>query len=209
MRRIKKQEEPVFWTEYKKAHPKEQYRDLKETEEGNALRRNMREHLVRSQYGLCAYCCRSIDVDHSLNEHIRPQAGFPNQTMDYQNLAASCKSEGLETTCGVKKGNHYDEDLFVSPLEENCEREFLFYPNGEIEGAEERGEYTCKILNLNSYELQKARKAQYKICASYRDAEMIKTYFLTPAADGTLEAYADMIQYFYERGDFGIIEKEI
>ena len=71
-----------------------------------------------------------------------------------------------------------------------------------------RGEYTCKLLNLNAYELQRARMAQYKACASFQDEEMIYMYFLTPDENGNLTAYSDMIQFFYDRGDFGIKESK-
>ena len=45
-----------------------------------------------------------------------------------------------------------------------------------------------------------------EICESYQDPEMVSLFFLTPSENGTLEAYADMIQYFYDRGDFDIYE---
>lgn len=202
MRKIDRQGEPVFWTEYKRAHPKEQYADLKKSTEGNMMRHQMRGFLMDSQYGLCAYCCRSIVFENSLNEHIKPQSCYPKETMRYENLIASCKTEGTNATCGVKKENDYDETLFVSPLEMDCEESFIFYPNGQIQGVGPRGEYTCKILNLNAYELQRARKAQFKVCSSYNDPEMVYSYFLLPDSERKLEPYADMIQYFYRRGDF-------
>lgn len=204
MRKITRQKEPNFWIEYKKKYPKTQYSELKNSLEGNEIRRRLREYLIKAQYGLCAYCCCKINLDNSLNEHIRPQDSYPKETMDYHNLIASCRSEGVDFTCGSKKDNDYDEKLFVSPLETDCEEKFIFYPNGEIEGLGERGKYTCELLNLNSYELQKARKAQYKICESYGNADLVYQYFLEPTEDGKLEAYADMIKYFYERGDFDV-----
>lgn len=204
MKRIDRQKEPDFLVEYKRAHPKEQYRDLENSAAGSRMRNTLREFLIQSQCGLCAYCCRKIDLMHSLNEHIKPQSTYPNASMDYGNLIASCKTEGINPTCGVKKANDYDEKLFVSPLEDNCEEEFIFYPNGQIEGVGSRGEYTCRILNLNAYELQRARLAQYKVCASYASAEMVYLYFLSPDEEGNLGAYSDMISFFYKRGDFGI-----
>lgn len=50
--------------------------------------------------------------------------------------------------------------------------------------------------------------AQYKACASFQDEEMIYMYFLTPDENGNLAAYSDMIQFFYDRGDFGIKESK-
>lgn len=205
MKKIDRQKEPEFWSKYKKMHPKEQYRDLEKTAGGNKLRSDLREFLIQSQHGLCAYCCRRIDLDHSLNEHIKPQSTYPKESMNYENLIATCKTEGINPTCGVKKDNYYDERLFVSPLESDCEEKFVFYPNGQIKGLGECGEYTCKILSLNSYELQRARMAQYKVCASYKNAEMVHSYFLLPDEEGNLEAYSDMISFFYKRGDFDIV----
>lgn len=206
MRKIDRKEEPDFWIKYKRSHPREQYSDLDKSEIGCKLRHKMRRYLLQSQYGLCAYCCRKIGMDDSLNEHIKPQSDYPNESMDYDNLIVSCKMEGRNVTCGNKKGNEYDEELFVSPLETHCGEKFIFYPNGHIEGVGKRGKYTCHILNLDSYELQRARMAQYKICTSYQDSEMVYTYFLTPSEKGQMEPYSDMIQYFYERGDFDIVE---
>lgn len=207
MRKISRQKEPDFWIEYKKKRPKERYADLEKSQEGNRVWRNMREFLIQSQYGLCAYCCKNITLDNSLNEHIRPQAMYPKDTMDYENIVVSCRNDGEDTTCGVRKGDEYDGELFVSPLEMNCEREFVFYPNGQIQGTGKRGEYTCKLLNLNAYELQRARMAQYKVCASFEDEGMVYTYFLVPDEAGKLAAYSDMIWFFYERGDFGLADK--
>ena len=202
MKKINRKKEPNFWAKYKRFHPKEQSGDLEKSAEGNEIRRSLRKYLLLSQHGLCAYCCQKIGLDNSLNEHIKPKSVYPKESMDYENLIVSCKAEGLSATCGVKKGNYYDEGLFVSPLEEFCEDEFIFYPNGEIEGVGERGRYTCNILNLNAYELQRARMAQYKICVGYGDAELVHKYFLLPDENGNLEAYADMIQFFYNKGDF-------
>ena len=208
MKKVNRKEEPDFWKKYKKIHSKECYADLKKSVQGNILRRDMRDFLLRSQYGLCAYCCRRINLDNSLIEHIKPQVAYPKETMNYGNLIASCKNEGENATCGVKKADLYDEKFFVSPLEDDCEKEFVFYPNGQIAGVGMRGEYTCKLLNLNAYELQRARMAQYKACASFQDEEMIYMYFLTPDENGNLAAYSDMIQFFYDRGDFGIKESK-
>ena len=100
MRKIDRKKEPDFWIEYKRLHPKEQYSDLARSAEGSHLRRDLRRYLLRSQYGLCAYCCRRIGLNDSLNEHIKPQACYPKESMDYDNLVVSCKTEGLNATCG-------------------------------------------------------------------------------------------------------------
>lgn len=70
-----------------------------------------------------------------------------------------------------------------------------------------RGKYTREILNLDAFELRRARMAQYKVCASYGDAEMVYTYFLLPDIEGNLAAHSDMIEFFYKRGDFDVMGK--
>lgn len=204
MRKIDRQKEPDFWKEYRKQHPNKRYADLGESSEGNELRQRLRKFLIQSQYGLCAYCCRKIDLGHSLNEHIKPQAIYPKKTMEYENLVASCRDESENTTCGVRKRDEYNEKLFVSPLDEDCEEKFVFYPNGQVDGVGESGEYTCKLLNLNAYALQRARMAQYKVCSSFKDEGLVYSYFLVPNQDGEMAAYSDMIEFFYKRGDFGL-----
>lgn len=191
--------------EYRERHPNKRYADLGESAEGNVLRQRLRGFLIQSQHGLCAYCCRKISLEQSLNEHIKPQATYPKETMEYENLVASCRNEGGNATCGVRKKDEYNGKLFVSPLDEDCEEKFIFYPNGQMDGVGESGEYTCRLLNLNAYELQRARMAQYKVCSSFRDEEMVHSYFLVPDQDGEMAAYADMIEFFYKRGDFGIV----
>lgn len=202
MRKIDTQNEPCFLREYKRKHNKEDYEDLNKTLTGQELRKKLRHHLIKAQFFVCAYCCCKIELENSLIEHIKPQSRYPKLSLNYDNLVVSCRTEGINTSCGMHKSNYYDEKLFISPLEDNCDKNFVFYPNGQIEGVEERGKYTRDILNLDSYELKKARSAQLKVCESYHDAELVKTYFLEPNNDGKLEAYADMIKYFYERDYF-------
>lgn len=205
MRNIIRDGEPEQWKNFRKKYPDIQYKDLGKTEDGIAARQMLREHLVRSQFYLCAYCCRSIEEtgDKSLNEHIKPQgrAEFSGYSMDYENIVASCNVKEKQLTCSSRKGNNYEEKLFVSPLTENCECHFRFYPNGEIEGTTEEGNYTCDLLGLNSYALQRARRATYKICEAYQDRDMVRQLYLIPQ-DGRLGQFADMIRYFYDRGCF-------
>ncbi len=203
MLQIHRRTEPDFWKQYRKQHPSDRYDDLENSEEGIQVRQALRRSLVQSQHDLCAYCCRKISPNTALNEHIRPR-GLPEYTkysMDFSNLIASCKTA---TTCSGNKKNKYSETLFVSPLQEDCMHHFRFLSNGEIEGTTEKGKYTVELLNLNSYELRKARQAKLKACEAYGDPQMVKEIFLTPDSDGTLEAFADIILWFYNNGYFAV-----
>lgn len=195
---INRTEEPGFWTEYCKKHPGIHYDDLQKTEEGRELRRAIRSYNISQQYGLCAYCCRSIETGNSLNEHIKPKGlgKYANLSMRYSNIIASCKTEGENATCSAAKKNQYDE-MFVSPLENDCESHFAYYPNGEVVPQTTKGDYTIKILNLNTYRLREARKACYQLCESYHDDKMVKTVFLQPDENNQLQPHADIVKYFF------------
>ena len=70
MLKITKNEAPSFWKEYLKKHSGHIYRDLEHTAEGRQVRMDLREHLVKEQHYVCAYCCKRIIPSNALNEHI-------------------------------------------------------------------------------------------------------------------------------------------
>lgn len=200
MKRIIKDSPPKFWIEYMRRHPKSHYDDLEKSEDGRQIRKQIREHMLANQKKICCYCCRTITSNNSHNEHIKPRASFPKESMNYNNLLASCTSK----TCGTAKGNTYDSGKFISPLQEDCEKHFRFLPNGRIEGQTPMGESTIECLNLNDYELVQARRAQYKTCcdmAAYVGKEYVFEEYIQEK-NGCLPRFVDMITYFYDRGDF-------
>ena len=199
MRTIVKLPEPDFWSEYRRRNPNIRYSDLDCSEEGRDLRKKIREYMIDNQHGLCAYCCREIDDKHSLNEHIAPQQQYPDRTMDYENLVACCNAD--PDTCEKRKKNKYDPDLFISPLQKNCEEHFSFSFDGTIRGITPQGKYTVGLLNLNSYRLQQARRAHLITALNYHDKEFVTKYFLTPSeCDGKMRQFPDIIGYFLSRG---------
>ena len=197
---IKRIDEPKFWNEFNQKNPSISYDDLQNTEEGRAVRNKLREYNINQQHGLCAYCCRLIDLENSLNEHIKPRGlgAYAKLSMDYSNIVASCKTEGNDSTCSSYKKNKYDS-RFVSPLEKDCEKYFEFYENGEMVSDSPRGKYTIDVLNLNSYRLRKARRAQLKNCKYYNSLDMIKQVFLEPDKENRLQPFVDIIRFFYRR----------
>lgn len=202
MRRINRLVQPAFWENYRKKNPNENYDDLQNSEEGRMVRNELRNYLVKSQYYLCAYCCCKIDSSNSLNEHIKPRGDgcYSKFSMDYDNIIASCRSK---VSCSAEKKNAFDEALFVSPLEDDCDKHFKYYVDGEIEGVTEKGKYTYELLGLNNYSLKRARMAQLKVCEALNDSQLVKDYYLTPV-DGELEPYADIVEYFYNLGYFDV-----
>lgn len=170
---IKKQKEPEFLSEFKKKYPGKTYN----SKEFHQFRIPLNDFLRKEQKGLCAYCCARIKEKESHNEHIEPQ--HPGMyascaSLDYQNIVASCNHI---KTCGTKKGNDYDKDRFVSPLDENCEEVFTYYADGSMEGDS----YTIDLLNLNDYGLKSARKAVYKALLGL-DKQTVKCIYMDEEA---------------------------
>lgn len=166
MLHIQKGQEPQFLTDFKKKYPKKDY----DSEEFKQHRPVLKSGLIEEQKGLCAYCCGRITEDKAHNEHIEPRHPgkyVSKRSLDYMNIVASCNNS---ETCGNKKGNNYDPQNFVSPLDEDCEDKFTYYPDGKIVGDE----YTIDLLNLNAYELKNARKAVMKKlqCFTKEDIEI-------------------------------------
>lgn len=204
MRSIIRDKALEFWTDYVRKNPRTSYAKLEETEAGKELRIAIRDHMVQQQQYLCAYCCKTITKETAHNEHICPRDIDARISMQYDNLVASCTTNGIHATCGMKKGSVYDSSRFVSPLTENCERHFRFLDNGTIEGITEEGRYTVSLLNLNSYVLKTARGALLKELDQMNDVcgkgELVQ-YYITPN-DGHLPRFVDMTSFFLQQGRF-------
>lgn len=207
MRRIVKDAAPAFWLTYVKRHPKDCYRQLDSTVEGRSARNQLRDHLVEQQKMICCYCCGSLEKGPSSahNEHVKPQSSYPNDSMDYGNLLASCNNGN---TCGAAKCDTYDDRYFVSPLREDCEDHFSFSQDGRIRGVTEEGKRTIEVLNLNHRPLVERRKAQFENClrmAQCMGKEWVQREYIQ-LKGGVLSQYADMAAYFYRQGMF---DKEV
>ena len=202
MKRIIKDEVPLFWSRYVKRHPNESYDRLDETDEGRNVRNEIRKHMLINQKYICCYCCKSVDEYNSHNEHIKPRAKFPKLSMNYNNLLASCKGK----TCGEKKDRLYDEILFVSPLSEDCETHFRYLQNGEIKGLTDAGRFTIELLNLNEENLRKSRETLFKQClemGKYLGKKYVEEEYINEK-NGKLPRFCDMVRFFMNEGLFDI-----
>lgn len=184
---IQKENEPQFLSDFKRRYPQKDY----DSDEFAEHRSTLKKILIKEQKGVCAYCCGRITEEKSHNEHIEPRHPgkyVSNRTLDYTNIIASCNNV---RTCGNKKGNDYDENKFVSPLDENCEDKFTYYPDGEIEGDD----YTIELLNLNDYELKNARKAVFK-ALQFLDKDTIQMIYMNEEEE-EYQPYYDVIKWYW------------
>lgn len=187
MLHIQKGQEPLFLTDFKKKYPSKTY----ESTEFGEHKASLNAILRAEQKGLCAYCCGRIEKGKSHNEHIEPQnPGIytSNRSLDYTNIVASCN---CLNTCGNKKGNNYDASQFVSPLDANCEDQFIYYADGRMDG----NTYTIDLLNLNAYELKQARRAVIKSLQGL-DKKMISMCYMDENAEEHLPYY-NVIKWYW------------
>jgi uncharacterized protein (TIGR02646 family) len=119
MKYIEKSREPARLSEYIKQYKKRYRRIPQYTEVDSDFRRGLRRDLIDEQFFICAYCMRSIAVDSSMIEHIKPRSKYPKESLNYMNLLACCNTS---STCGNSKGDWWDKKEFLSPLDPGCEK---------------------------------------------------------------------------------------
>jgi uncharacterized protein (TIGR02646 family) len=142
MRTISKESEPSSLTAWKKSNPHKQYTDL----DAN-IRRDIRDHAIKEQFYLCAYCCQRIqDISTCHNEHIEAQKLNPKRTLDFSNIVASCNTPNQ---CGA---THESQHLPLTPLMKECETELRFKISGRVAGLSDRSTIMIQVLNLGDQE---------------------------------------------------------
>ena len=168
MIRIFKEQEPESLLNWKKRiktrNQKASYADLGDSK-NREIKVRLHAALLEEQGGLCCYCGREATFENSHIEHFRPQSRYPDLDIMYDNLHASCiKSPAPNSInhCGHVKGNTFDENLYISPLDADCEERFLYTLEGEIWPKNEHDEkagYMIDLLNLNAPTLVGRRKS--------------------------------------------------
>lgn len=165
MRRITKTHPPQELNAWSEANREinHTYRDLRGTEAHDALK----SKLLQEQGWLCAYTGRSIDNHSSHVEHVKPQCKCVEwEDVEYRNVVACFPADGGDVSHGYGapvKANWWDEQRFVSPLSEDCERRFRFVWSGHVHPNPDDNECaknTIKALALDVESLRQLRKAR-------------------------------------------------
>ncbi|MCG7849073.1 MAG: TIGR02646 family protein [ANME-2 cluster archaeon] len=106
----------------------------------NPEKKEVKDSLMKEQGYICCYCERRLTDDDSHIEHFNPQSNNAVDTLDYTNMLCSCQDQlekGEHRNCGNSKGNWFDEDLLISPLDWDCEGHFAYTADGKIHPANE------------------------------------------------------------------------
>lgn len=142
LRQITKGAEPVELTAYKRRNPTHRYDDL--GNDPQQIRSKIRQACLAEQYYLCAYCCKLIgEKDHDcMNEHVLPRQNYPNKSLDFDNIVASCTAKG---SCDDVKDN---QEIAITPLSPRCEAEFTFNLSGTVTGLTADAQQTINVLKL-------------------------------------------------------------
>lgn len=143
------------------------------------VRRAVIEALLNEQRGLCVYCGRKLDERRRMYhiEHFRPQALYPERSLDFSNLFLSCGPKNgdgsLTGTCGDAKGGWFDENHHISPDYPACVERFSFLLDGRIVPRDSDDADASEMiarLNLEHSELRKEREDTLRLF----DQEKIK-----------------------------------
>lgn len=215
----RRQKEPI------PINPGSAWKNFRVTEE-------MRNRLKLEQYDLCAYCEISLNELGTHIEHVKPKNQFPELTFDYSNLVLSCLEvvnidvlPYNEITCGHYKdrknrenGITYDEQLFISPREPDCQRYFFYDPNGKVRphprlSSEEqtRALYTINLLGLNNKRLIRLRRERLEQLIPIIDELQNEPEALRYFADMELCLTGEHLQPFHSAclQQFGALGREI
>jgi uncharacterized protein (TIGR02646 family) len=117
--------------------------------------------LMAEQGYICCYCERRLLDSDSHIEHLLPQSDPAVDPLEYGNMLCSCQDQvkkGEPRHCGNLKE---DKLLPVTPLVDNCEEQFAFTYDGQIQpvpGNNGAAKKTIAILGLDIPKLNDLRK---------------------------------------------------
>ncbi|MEN2752610.1 retron system putative HNH endonuclease [Psychrobacter sp. FBL11] len=112
----------------------------------------LRQQLYDEQLGICCYCCKSLNNEKTVIEHLKSRRNYPTKRFDYDNLLLSCS---ISKQCDNAKGS---QELLLTPLMNECNNEIKLNLAGELESDTERGKEAIEVLNLNSRKACQHRK---------------------------------------------------
>lgn len=135
------------------------------------VKKEVRQSLVSEQGSLCCYCGKRIFPDHhSVIEHLYPKGleQYRHLQLEYTNLLCSCdggessrvgktktEKRKFPSFCDDKKN---DQILGVTPLDSDCEEQFLYDEEGHIYGKTDVAKKAIEILGLDCSPLVNLRK---------------------------------------------------
>lgn len=220
MKYIKKGEEPEIFSAWKAQANDEwtpKWHNLQSPEKPA-----VHKALLREQGYICCYCGGRINQKESHIEHLKPRDRFEELELEYSNFLASCpgypededeqanpeprKTSPPATHCGHKKGNWYEPELMVSPLQENCASYFAYSGSGQIlpssdPAMQPAAKETIERLGLDSPDLEDGRRNAIQTLLPVLDGltpeeiQKLIVGYEQPDSDGKYVRYCAAIAY--------------
>lgn len=167
MRKIVKTHPPAALTSWCEENKElnHSYSDMLSTE----AHQKLKEKLLKEQGGLCAYTGKKIENETSHVEHLKPQAACDEwEDVEYRNVVACFPANGGDKSHGYGapiKGGWWEEEKFISPLADDCERRFKFSWSGHVYPSPNNhvaAIKTIEVLRLDEKSLQELRKSRIR-----------------------------------------------
>jgi len=172
MRYIEKSSEPENLRGFRISDDPNWNPGWKDLDSRTDIKRSIHETLVAEQGFICCYCERRITRDESHIEHIKPRSRYPDDSLDYGNLLASCMREMEKRKprhCGMRKDNWYDESLFISPTDSACEGRFGFTGMGQIYSLDDGDAAANETIDRLGLDIRKLRAKRKGVLDAFVD----------------------------------------
>ncbi|WP_051260978.1 retron system putative HNH endonuclease [Desulfovibrio inopinatus] len=204
MKYIRKFSSPESFEDWKRRHPGADWHEFS-LPHNAPVKDDLADSLRREQGRICCYCEKRLSRRRSHIEHIKPRSVFPDSTLKYSNLAASCNGGPTRQNacCGHKKGAWYSP-RFVSPYDRSCEHRFLVTAAGEIAPRNPKdisAAETIRRLGLNTPDLCAMRRTVYDVLIELKSTlppERFQEHIeqsLLPDGNGLFEPFWSTIEY--------------
>lgn len=173
MKHIVKQLEPQVLTDWKALVNKD-WQPTYGTLAGET-KTTTKDALMQEQGYICCYCERRLTENDSHIEHFQPQSDQTIDPLDFDNMLCSCQNQlkkGVPRHCGNLKGDWFDYDLLISPLDISCERRFAFTGDGEIKPKSDPDQAAAETINKLGLNIPKLNALRAKALEPFLDDDL-------------------------------------
>lgn len=163
-------QELLDWKDQASENWQPTYQDLRGLE-----KTAVKNSLMTEQGYICCYCERQLLDNDSHIEHLKPQSDPGVDPLDFSNMVCSCQDQvkkGEPRHCGNFKDDWFDEHLFISPLDANCESQFAFTHDGKIQPLPENNFAAQETIRKLGLEIPKLNDLRKKAIEPFLDADL-------------------------------------
>ncbi|RUU97104.1 TIGR02646 family protein [Mesorhizobium sp. M6A.T.Cr.TU.017.01.1.1] len=163
--------------------------------------------LLAEQGWICCYCESQIDENDSHIEHLRPQSDPTVDALDFSNMLCSCQRDtrkGEPLHCGNAKGDWYDADLFVVPIDPACEERFEYTGDGRILPSQQAAVAAAETIDKLALDIRKLNARRVEAMAPFLDEDLAEdelrrfvTGYLAKGQDGRFNPFWTTIRHMF------------